>query len=145
MEKQQCPSFIEQSSTLNLFPPHPVSIRVSSEISPEHRLSLSNNALLRVYPQKVYSSISCLTTLWGEYQCCETHTHTHTLTHPCGGFIYTTTHIQTDILRLSIQRWRLFLLPLSHSTRWVTFSDSALWITGSQYNGEIISSMGGGN
>lgn len=52
-------------------------------------------------------------------------------------------YIHTDILQLRIQR--LVLLPLSHSTQPVTFSDSASWITGSQHNGEIISSMGGGN
>lgn len=72
-----------------------VSIGVSRRFLQSIRLSLSNSVMLGLYPQKVCSSISCLTTLWGEYQCRDA-----TLR---GGLIYTTTHIQTDALRLGIQ------------------------------------------
>lgn len=72
-----------------------VSISVSRRFLQSIRLSLSNSVMLGLYPQKVCSSISCLTTLWGEYQCRDAMLH--------GGLIYTTTHIQTDVLWLGIQ------------------------------------------
>lgn len=91
-----------------------------------------------VYPQKVYSSISCLTTLWGEYQCCDAQLS--------GGLIYTQPHTYRQLQYSSAyKRQRLFFLTLNHSTHSVTFSYSASWITRSQHNGEIISSTGGGN
>lgn len=46
---------------------------------------------------------------------------------------YIHNHTHTETLQLRIQRQRMLLLPFSHSTHRVTFSDSALWVTGSQH------------
>ena len=119
-----------------------VSLSVSSEISPEHQPltiqqrsgeSLSTESVLFYF--MLDDPVRRISMLW------------HTA--PRRPYIHTTPHThrhtQTDPPQRRIQRQKPPHLPLSHSARRATSSDSASWVTGSQHNGVIISLMGGGN